>query len=156
MTPKMITDGARTMQIVACNVAGSIAAVEATSQDLADRARALARQASTLMERIRNADRVAEPLSRCGSEVELTVDSISLTGRLQNVSAGGVALRADATQLPANPRSVRLRIPNAPVNAAMRIVAADLSLVDLAFLDATEGETALRWFTTAQAKPTAS
>lgn len=102
------------------------------------------------MDRIRNADGPVEPDYPVDSEAELIVDGERLQGRLQNTSTGGVAFRADATKLPANPRTVRLHIPNTPVNADMRIVAADQSIINLAFVEVSAGESALRWFTTAQ------
>jgi hypothetical protein len=78
------------------------------------------------------------------AEGELAVGGIRLTGRLQNVSSGGMAMRTDATKLPPQPRQVMLRIAGCPINAPMRIVSINMSMVNLAFQNKADGEAALR------------
>jgi len=141
-----ITDGARKVETVATHTSTSAQNVAASSVELTKHTTDLTNEARNFMDKIRDADRRSEPRVTVEADGELTVDGIRLTGRLQNVSAGGIAMRADATRLPPQPRQVMLRIAGCPINASMRIVSADMSLVNLAFQNKADGEAALRWF----------
>jgi uncharacterized phage infection (PIP) family protein YhgE len=142
-----ITDGARNLEGIAEHTSDSARNVAASSSELTERANDLTRETSAFMDKIRNADRRSTDREAVSGEAELLADGIRITGQLQNASTGGIALRADSSKLPAKPRQLTLRVAGSPINADMRLVSADDSMVNLAFQNPADGEMAVRWLT---------
>ena len=140
-----ITEGVRKVERVAAHTADNARGVATSAGELTQRSDALTQEASSFMEKIRNADRRSEQREPVNTPAELVVDGATFTAVLQNLSSGGAALRMDASKVPAQRHHISLRVPGSPINAACRIVAASGSMVNLAFDTRSDAEAALRW-----------
>jgi methyl-accepting chemotaxis protein len=140
-----ITEGARNLASVAGQTAGTARDVANASADLTKRTVALTGQATDFIGKIRTADRRDEPRQPVAAEGRMIADGVTLNGLMVNISNGGAAIRADATRLPTNPREIRLIVLGA-IDAPMRVVNASGGIINLAFLNRAQGETAARWF----------
>ena len=140
-----ITDGVRKVEQVATHNADNARGLATSASELQGRTNALTDQTSALLDRIRMADRRSDTRVQMNIKAELMVNGTTFGAMLQNVSAGGAGLRMDTSRLPPARHDVSLRIPGAPLQPGSRIVNADGSLVNLAFLSSAEGESLMRW-----------
>ena len=142
-----ITDSARTVETIAVQSAEGARNVASASSQLTQRARDASAKAADFMDKIRNADRRKEPRDRVSIAAELTVEGITISGTLQDISPGGTALRGDAAKLPARATQGSLRVPGSGASGAMsvQLMHAAFNLVNLRFESRKDGEALAAW-----------
>ena len=141
-----ITEGARQVRGVARETADQAGRFSRSSQALIERSDLLMGKVRGFIERIRLADRRAEPREKVTHPVALVAGTVSITGTLADVSAGGAGILADAAQVPAETTDVILKITGVTFDVAARIVGRTPNRINLAFKDPAEGQKVHRWF----------
>jgi hypothetical protein len=152
-----ITEGARQVRGVARETAEHAGRFSLASQALIERSDQLMAETRGFIERIRQADRRAEPRDKINHTVTVTVlaGAKAIPGTLSDVSPGGAGILLDAGQLPKDIIEITLKVPGMPTDATARIVGRTPNRINLAFIDAAQGQKLHRWFTASTHKQAA-
>ncbi len=135
-----VSEGAREMQAVADRTARSAIGVAEASDGLLEAVKVLQQEKSAFMEKIRSAERRAEPRHELRAEAMLTAGGTSVPAVLLDVSAEGAGLRLDASRLPALGTPITLTLAGQRQGIAARLVSSAVNRASVSFLDRAQGK----------------
>jgi methyl-accepting chemotaxis protein len=140
-----ITNGAHNVETIAMTTAGAANSVSDAAKSLTAQTGKLNEEAAAFIAKIRHADRRSSVRTEVQVSGSLVVDGVVLAGIVMDVSAGGAALRVDASRIPAGVRDVVLRVDGTAIQGPVRIVNRAATLVSVSFVDPGMGALVTRW-----------
>jgi methyl-accepting chemotaxis protein len=140
-----ITSGAHKVETIATTTAGAANSVSNAAKSLTAQTGKLNDEAAAFIAKIRHGDRRSSARTEVQVSGSLVVDGMVLAGIVMDVSAGGAALRVDASRIPAGARDVVLRVDGTEIQGAVRIVNRAATLVSVSFADPGMGALVTRW-----------
>ena len=143
-----ITVGARKVETIAGMTAGAANSVSGAARTLTEQTDKLNAQVAAFIAKIRHADRRSQPRTDVEVSGSLVIDGVVLAGIVMDVSAGGAAVRIDASRIPSEVKDVVLRVDGTSIQGPVRIVNRAATLVSVRFTDPGTGQQVVRWLAT--------